>query len=75
MVIENVCYYCMMDNDFAKVRKRNGTLIKIQNAQKEYFCIFCGGRADWTAFFDAGDGAKLIERYCSKCANVYVDTK
>jgi hypothetical protein len=49
-------------------------LIKIENAQKEYFCIFCGGSADWTAFFDVG-GAKLIERYCSKCANVYVDDK
>lgn len=37
----------MMGNDFAKVKKRNGTLIKIENAQKECFCIFCGGRADF----------------------------
>ncbi len=65
----------MMANDSVKVKKRIGTLIKIENAQKEYFCIFCGGTANWTAFFDAGDGAKLIERYCSKCANVYVDSK
>jgi uncharacterized OB-fold protein len=49
--------------------------MKIENAEKEYFCIFCGGSAQWTAFFDAGDGAKLIEIYCSKCAKVYVDNQ
>ena len=65
----------MMRNDFAKVKKRNGTLIKIENAQKEYFCIFCGERAEWTALFDAGRGAKLIERYCHKCADLHVDSE
>jgi len=65
----------MMGNDLPTAKRRNGTLIKIENDKKEYFCIFCGGKADWTAFFDAGDGAKLIERYCSDCANVYVDSK
>ena len=65
----------MANNSSTIVKKRKGTLIKIENAEKEYFCIFCGGSAQWTALFDAGDGAKLIERYCSKCANVYVDNK
>jgi hypothetical protein len=65
----------MMGNNLPKAKKRNGTLIKIEHDKKEYFRIFCGGKADWTAFFDAGDGAKLIERYCSKCASVYVDSK
>ena len=31
------------------------------------------GRIDST--FNAGDGAKLIENYCSKCGNVYVDNR
>lgn len=65
----------MANNASPTVKRRKGTLIKIENAEKEYFCIFCGRSAQWTAFFDAGDGAKLIERYCSKCANMYVDSK
>jgi len=65
----------MVKNTLPMVKKRKATLIKIENAKKEYFCIFCGGSAKWTAFFDAGEGAKLIERYCSKCAKLYVDSK
>jgi len=65
----------MANNASPTVKRRKGTLIKIENAEKEYFCAFCGERAEWTALFDAGNGAKLIERYCSKCANVYVDDK
>lgn len=66
----------MMVNNFATtVKKRKGTLSKIENAGKEYFCIFCGQRAEWTALFDAGDGAKLIERYCPKCVKLHVDNK
>ncbi len=65
----------MANNASPKVKRRKGTLIKIDNAEKEYFSVFCGERAEWTALFDTGNGAKLIERYCSKCANVYVDDK
>ena len=50
----------MANNSSTIIKKRKGTLIKIENAEKEYFCIFCGGSAQWTALFDAGDGAKLI---------------
>jgi hypothetical protein len=65
----------MTRNSSTTIKKRKGTLMKIENDEKEYFCIFCGGSAQWTALFDAGDGAKLIERYCSKCAKVYVDNQ
>lgn len=65
----------MANNASATVKRRKGTLIKVENAEKEYFCVFCSGRAEWTALFDADNGAQLIERYCSKCANVYVDDK
>ena len=65
----------MGNNASPAVNRRKGTLIKIENTEKEYFCVFCGKRAEWTALFDAGNGAKLIERYCSKCANIYVDDK
>ena len=65
----------MANNVSSKLKKRKGSLIKIENTEKEYFCIFCGERAEWTALFDAGRGAKLIERYCPKCADLHVDSE
>ena len=66
-----------MANNFASaVKKRKGTLVPIDaDAEKKYFCIFCGRSADWTALFDAGGGVKQIERYCSNCAKIHVDDK
>jgi hypothetical protein len=55
-----------------RTRRRKGTLIPIDaEAEKKYFCTFCPRRAEWTALFDVDNEAKMIERYCSTCADIH----
>ena len=55
IVIRNGLYNYMMANNFSTgVKKRKRELVPIDpGAEKEYFCIFCGQRAEWTALFDS----------------------
>lgn len=38
-----------------------------KHADRDYFCVGCGGKATQTALFKI-EGATINERYCDKCA-------
>ena len=39
-----------------------------KRADRQYFCVGCGGVATQTAFFNI-EGAVIVERYCDTCAS------
>ena len=52
-----------MEKTFSLIRPSTET------SKKAKFCVTCGNLATQEAFFNVGDGAILIERYCDICAD------